>query len=69
MDSKRLRVHFQGHGHTHNFCICCCGKLRERKEVQFWGLHQSLVDRIFSTGKSVKGEYDGVLHDSYFERI
>ena len=68
MDSERLRVHFEGHGQTHHFCICCRGELRER-EVQFWGLHQSLVDRIFGTGKSVKGEYDGVLHDSYFERI
>lgn len=60
---------FQGYGHTHHFCICSRSELRERKEIELWRLHQSLVNSIFSTGRRIKGEYGGVLHDSYFERI
>lgn len=69
MRSERLRVHLQGYGHTHHFCISRCGELCEREEIEFWRLRQSLIDSIFSTGKGVKGEYDGVLRGSYFERI
>jgi len=69
MGSERLRVRLQGHGRAHHFCICCCGELCERKEVEFWRLRQSLIDSIFSTGRRVKGEYGGVLCDPYFERI
>ena len=69
MRSKRLRVHFQGNGHTHHFCVCRCGELSERKEVELWRLRQSLINGIFCTGKRVKGECGGVLCDPYFERI
>jgi hypothetical protein len=61
--------YLQGYGHTHHFCICGCGELCEREEVEFWRLRQSLIDSIFSTGRRVKGEHGGVLRDSYFERI
>ena len=67
--SAWLHVSSQNYGHTHYFRICSGSELCERKEVELWRLRQSLVNSIFSTGRRIKGKYDGVLHDSYFERI
>jgi hypothetical protein len=69
MRSERPHIHFQGYGHTHHFCVCRCGELGERKEIELWRLRQSLIYSIFCTGKRVKCKYGGVLDGSYFERI